>query len=482
MPTAAQYTIAKTTLPSELDTKQYSQLGAQVLERSFVMACVTDAKILDKNKQMVTQILQGKLSPAEAREQLRRHYQEIGYQARAGEEGSIKDLSTVKRMKATIDTNVAMARGWMRKKQLAGNAAKPGLELFRAGHAKKPRDWATEWSRAFAEVGGVGAAPNGEWIALHDSPIWVALSVFNTAYPPFDWGSHMDIRPVGLRKCIALGLIPDPQSDDPETAKRGKEQLQQMDAQGVESLNHDTRIEAPISDKTLREDLATRLKGIAEYDGRTVRLCDPNGTRPYSWDEIGDVITAPNAANVPQLQADAAREFFRDSRAFAPEGAKGNVQKVSKTTKAAFIDLVERIESINDTQCGTIMRGLDIPENEQAAFLESIKANGYGARPGYIAESWSSGTSTAHRYAGSKGIVLVCPKYQNRKRVDGLYQKLDLKMKNPRHPESTEGESLFPASSQFDYVSHYQRDGITYIEVHEHEILQPVGHSAHPNP
>jgi hypothetical protein len=44
-------------------------------------------------------------------------------------------------------------------------------------------------------------------IALKTSPIWTALSAFGHPYPPFDWGSGMDVRDVSADRAIELGLI-----------------------------------------------------------------------------------------------------------------------------------------------------------------------------------------------------------------------------------------------------------------------------------
>jgi len=465
MPVAASYIKSKQLLPSELNYKEYTKLSAQTLERAFVMACVSDIKILEKNKSMAEAILRGDLSPAEAREQLRRYYASTNYQARPGEEGTIKDLRTSERMQATLDTNVAMAKGWARKNQLAGNISQPGLELFRAGHAVVPRDWQTRWQAARSKVAGKGVADSSDMVAMPQSPIWSAISEFNQPYPPFDWGSHMDIRPVGLKRCIALGLIPDPKSPDPEEAEKGKDALRQIQQQGRDSLNHDCRITAKLSVKALRDELATRLEGIAEYDGKTIRLTDPNGTRPYGWRDIGGVISAPNQADVPHLQADALVEWIHNSQRFSPRPAKG-VKAASAEQKSAMIDLVERIESMDSDEGGIVMRGLKIKDHD--AFLATIKETGYSARKGFIAESWTGSSVAASKYAGSGGVVMTCSKYKNRKRIDATYRSLNLKMKNPQKPEMLEGESLFSAKSKFEVIKSYNRGGILYVEVEEH--------------
>lgn len=264
MPTAASYIENKQILPTSLDTQGYTTaLSAQVMERSFVMACTENAKHLSKNKEMAQAILKGRLSPAEAREQLRRHYAETNYQPKAGEEGTIKDLRTVRRMKATLDTNVRMAQGWARRESLRGKISRPGLELYRAGNATEPRDWWSRWQEAGNSVGWQGASSTA-MIALHESPIWLALSAFGHEYPPFDWGSHMNIKPVSLTRCIELGLIGDEQPEEAPAEEATPQDFNKDLAVSVESIAPEQRAE-----------LSTMLDGIASVQGGQLSIAPP---------------------------------------------------------------------------------------------------------------------------------------------------------------------------------------------------------------
>jgi hypothetical protein len=77
----------------------------------------------------------------------------------------------------------------------------PGQELYRAMEAEQPRPWAQIWSEAGGEIF------DGRMIALKNDPIWTRISRFGLPYPPFDYGSRMDIRDVDRDTCIELGLI-----------------------------------------------------------------------------------------------------------------------------------------------------------------------------------------------------------------------------------------------------------------------------------
>ncbi|MFI3244119.1 MAG: hypothetical protein R3Y56_07700 [Akkermansia sp.] len=192
----------------------------------------------------------------------------------------------------------------------------------------------------------------------------------------------------------------------------------------------------------------------------------------YFSTEVGEVkgLSPDELRQLRRNAADGVLEHTRNHLLALPGKRDKGVKPVTLTHKSALTDLIERIEPMNEQEGGTIYRGLSVDPRD---IIKDIKNTGYGVRPNFVTESWAAGEGTAKNFAGKGGVVLVCKKYQNRKRVDGIYKKLDMKNKNPQHPESTEGESFFPSSSSFDYVNHYQKNGITYIEVLEHVALAP---------
>ena len=112
MATASDYMTRKHNVPSELRSKEWKDVQAQIRERAFFMASVANAKELHKWRSVMEQVTSGAMSPGQAREEMRRYLEKIGYSPDPGLAGTIKDRSTVQRMKVSIDTNVAMARGW----------------------------------------------------------------------------------------------------------------------------------------------------------------------------------------------------------------------------------------------------------------------------------------------------------------------------------------------------------------------------------
>ena len=240
MPVATDFIDRKVSVPSELRTREWRPVAAQLRERAFFMASVADAQTLDRFRSAVRAVADGELSAGQARNKLRQFLRDSGYRADAGLEGTIKDLSTARRMRATLDTNVAMAAGWARRQRALDDPAHPGWELFRAGQARQPRDWDSRWRAAAAAVGWDGVARGGVKVALVGSPIWEELSAFGNPYPPFDWGSHMRTRAVDAATCERLGLLPD--------AADAAEAMQ-------ESLNAKVEAQVRLSDAALLREL-----------------------------------------------------------------------------------------------------------------------------------------------------------------------------------------------------------------------------------
>lgn len=277
---AADYIAAKRLLPSELRTAETMAMGAWVHERVFVMASVTDKKTLEANQKIIEEVLRGNFGRGEARNELRKFYKQIGYAPPTGLEGSIHDLSNPERMSATIERYVQEAQGWARMRQCSGNIANPGLELYRAGHANQPRDWDSRWKQ---HSGACPDASDSVMIALVTSSIWLRISAFARTFPPYDLDSRMDIRPVSLARCIELGLFPDPRSDDPEEAEKGKAELRKIKNQNDRLNDENQEVDYYLSDADLRQILKKNLRGLACLEDGVIRM-----TEPYNAAEISE--------------------------------------------------------------------------------------------------------------------------------------------------------------------------------------------------
>ena len=477
MPSPSHFLRHKQLLPAELRTAEWDAAtgrnpatAAWLKERAFFMAAVANALHLQAFRDAAAKVAAGTMSPSEARRHVRQLLKQSGYKAEPGLQDTVKDLTAEQRLKVSIDTNVALARGWAQHAQSMQNTERPAQELYRAGTSKKPRDWQARWKEAAEAVAWEGVARDGAMVALKTSPIWAALSRFGNPYPPFDFNSKMRVRSVSLDRARQLGLIPT-REEDPEAAER----LAARQRAQVPSLNE--RVEAPMQGigNQLAGQLQDLLQGIAEWDAatRTLRMTDMNGTKPYPWDQIGRIISAPNPV-AGNLQRDAAQAWMEDSNAFAPPTATVKAERVSLDMKEDFIRLMNRItptakHGMQDTAQETILRGLSMAgEWERADFLKKIRRDGYGARPGYVAESWTTSAPAAREYArGNAPVVLVCSSYRSRRRFDGLYKTLDTTANNPAHPHQLEGESLMPGSARFRFIRQENKNGTLYVYLEE---------------
>lgn len=427
------------------------------------MAGVTRAEQLQAFRNVAAEVAAGRMGAAEARQAMREALAAQGYQARPGEEGSIKDLSSTRRLQVAIDTNVELARGWSQRQTSLQNYVRPAQELYRAGEAKKPRDWQSLWGQAAEAVGWEGVSPTRPFVALKTSPIWRALSRFDQPYPPFDFGSHMRVRSVTLAAARDAGLL----SSEEEAAEAREKQRKEA----LASLNENVECTPQVTERELREQLAGVLQGLAEWRGNTLVMTDPNGTRPYPPEEIGAIITAPLPQGFENRQAKVADKWIDDNTYLYPEEHGG---KATRDEREDFMRLLDRIipttkNGGSDTSAETVYRGLTRnSESKREDMVHDIRRKGYGAREGFLAESWTTSPTAAAHFADSPApVVLVCNKYQNRKRIDALYNHLRDSSPNVTKPKRLEGESLFAESSRFRFIRQEQKENVLYIYVEE---------------
>lgn len=314
----------KTSAPSELRTAEWSRVPAEIRERAFFMAAVEDVEILDRFRAEVEAIARGDKSESEAMAEMGDYLTARGYRPLPGQEGTIKDLSTLARQRVALRTNVEAARSygqWVRQQQAL--AAFPATRYVRGREAMVPRDWPARWQAALAVVGLEGATPGDsedDMIALANHPVWSDenFNRLGSPWPPFDFGSGMTTMPVSRREAERLGLLPEDDDDSAEAAH-----LRDMLTPQDRSFNETLEARPAVASQPLRDLLAERLRGFAKWDGEVLRFTDPNGTRPGSVEEIANRVTAPlpldpaTGRPFPSLQADAADEFILDPEEFA---------------------------------------------------------------------------------------------------------------------------------------------------------------------
>ncbi|HRQ89183.1 MAG TPA: hypothetical protein PLA50_10310, partial [Bacteroidia bacterium] len=130
-------------------TAEWSHVPLEIRERAFFMAAVEDAEILALFQRESRAIAAGESSNDESMRRIRTALEAMGYQPEAGEEGTIHDLRSLRRMRVVLDTNVEMARGhamWVRAQ--GSILAFPAWRYIRAAHREVPRDWPGRWAAA----------------------------------------------------------------------------------------------------------------------------------------------------------------------------------------------------------------------------------------------------------------------------------------------------------------------------------------------
>lgn len=398
MPSALDYLARKTSAPAELRSAEWDTVSTWLRERAFFMASVARAETLQAFRKTVAAVTEGGMGAAEARQRMREYLAASGYQALPGLEGTIKDLSSTQRLKVSIDTNVAMAHGWAMREENLGDVMHPAQELYRAGFARQPRNWKDRWKEAANAVGWEGVARNGQMIALTTSPIWPALSRFGLPYPPFDYGSHMSVRLVSIEKCIDIGLV-----DDPQALRAQMESARSSFNEGVE-------VDASGWSKDILAEIEKQLQGLAVLDHGVLRMTDPNGTTPYSSEELARILTSPLPNGIPHLQLQALRDWMEDSSRFNPPTKPigdnpPKSGKVSLNEKEDLARLISRIKSKESDQ--TLVRGMGFGGmDDYNDFLRELTNKGYyQAKAGRVADSWTTSDASAEAYASKKKMA-----------------------------------------------------------------------------
>lgn len=206
---ALESTAVRTVLPTTLSSAELEAIDPQILEHARFSAQTAHAGYLDDWDHLLDRYLAGELDKATFRVLAREKLDAIGYQAKAGEKGSIKDLASELRLNLRIETDAQFARGygtWKHDQQPVILDAWPAQELFRAAEPKGGPSARRPWKQRWLDAGGK-TFEGGRMIALRNDPIWVNISRFGLPYPPFDYASHMRTRLIARRKAMEIGLI-----------------------------------------------------------------------------------------------------------------------------------------------------------------------------------------------------------------------------------------------------------------------------------
>ncbi len=203
--TASESILRKAVVASGLDSSQWNGVQAAFKNRAFFSSRCVYLRSLSVLQRKSAAIADGTLSRSELRRDVREILGREGYSAPEGKAGTLQDMTSKRRLDLIIDTNVRQARGFVRTLQATmpgALAAFPCQELYRQRQRQVPRNWPQRWAAAGGRVYG-----GGRMIAPTSDPIWTRISAFGNPFPPFDFNSGMNVKPVSRREALRLGAI-----------------------------------------------------------------------------------------------------------------------------------------------------------------------------------------------------------------------------------------------------------------------------------
>lgn len=216
-------------MPTFLGTADLRELEQAMLDRAFWSARTTHAAYLRDLKALVERYVRGEgynNDLAQLRIEARRLLVRYGYTPEIGfpgdealgvppaEPGSLRDLSSERRLNLILDTQSKLMRGLGQKlRGLDRMETAPAWQLVRAEARRAPRDWEERFATAADNIDNQGVLDAGQMIALKTSPVWAALGsahlfddALNVDHPPFAFQSGMGWREVFVADLTALGL------------------------------------------------------------------------------------------------------------------------------------------------------------------------------------------------------------------------------------------------------------------------------------
>jgi hypothetical protein len=372
---------------------------------------VARAEILEEFREEALAIAKGERGMEESRKRLEEFLDSVDYQPEPGEEGTIHDLRSMRRIQVALRTNVQLLQGWAQKERgLAAQRAFPAWELVRLENKRVPRNWRERFVRA-----GGTLTPDGRMIALKTSEVWNELGngdedSLGVDYPPFAWGSGMGWSAVSRREAKAYGLLENPEEERPPVSSPN------------ESLKATPKVAAP----EIKAALTDRMKGLVEWNEDVLVFRDPTGTRPFPPAKLAEVVTAELPEGFAQVQAEAVErhvnaglmlgdlrdDFLRFTRRTEPMASGTPVYRgEAYRTAAALKERLNELLSDTGAEVTSLVESWTLELKAAMAF-----ATGRGMKHRLILETRQHGTlreiwQTAERVApaavGQKEVVAL---------------------------------------------------------------------------
>ena len=222
----------KELLPTSLGSEEIREkISADILRSSILSARMTSASYLAKLRDVITQMLEGKISQSTARDMLEGILEAMGHSMRDG--GGLTNPASIRRLNLIVETQTQMAASVAKSHEQTASVvnAYPAWALMRLESRHAPRqDWHARWHAAGNSVGWQGARERiwgTAFVALKSSPIWAALGngaggfsdTLGNPYPPFAYSSGMGWEDVDRETAEQLGLV---KPDDELAALNGE--------------------------------------------------------------------------------------------------------------------------------------------------------------------------------------------------------------------------------------------------------------------
>lgn len=245
-------------LPTDFRTRLLSEIPAELRERAVFSAGVSNVEFLQQISDSVDELLDGKTDKATKRAELKQLLARLEYRPFEGEEGTLTDLSSDRRLNLILDTNLQLAQGagtFKQGQEAAVLAQWPAEEIFdtNPGQTENRRNWAQRWT----ELGGE-FYDGGRMIAKKGDPILTRISFFGLPYGPLALNSFWERQDVSRDEAIELGVMTDAEADALLPQSR--------------DFNTDLQASPEVRDAALKEALIESLGGIGQFVGGVLRF------------------------------------------------------------------------------------------------------------------------------------------------------------------------------------------------------------------
>ena len=215
----------KALLPTSLGSEEIREkIAADILRRSIFSSRMTSAGYLAKLREVIAQMLEGKISQATARDTLEGILEQMGHSMQDG--FGLKNPASIRRLNLILETQTQMAASVAKSHEQTESVVNefPAWALMRLESRRAPReDWLARWNAAGSSVGWEGAkkepwhgsGASFAFVALKSSPIWGAIGngvggfndTLGNPYPPFAYSSGMGWEEVDRATAENLGLV-----------------------------------------------------------------------------------------------------------------------------------------------------------------------------------------------------------------------------------------------------------------------------------